>query len=227
MKVTITDNDLTNHEIEIFHDIDGNVFFKNDNTYYYLTISSKDDIELIRIDDFDSLVSVEVDIKYNKIKNALNDKSLKGKIINELTEKKDDDEYIDEDLVDINNLKYHPEDKNHYIENDNQDNSGESDIDENEVKFSFSKNAGTNIIKCITKTLDVPANYDTFIIDNFNKSVLATMHCNEESNYRISITTVGLIELNIVGTKMKSYKIIFKEKLLSCEKLNLGVSQFL
>lgn len=230
MKITVCD-ELVNHEVEIMHDIDGNVIFKNGDTYYYLTISSSDDAELVKINDFNSLVGVEVNIKYNKIKNTLNEKSLKGKIINELTEKKeDDDEYFNEEIVDINNLKYFPEDKTHYIEQDDQNNSDE--LDENETRFSFSKNAGTDTIKCITRTLDVLASYDTFVIDNFNAVVLATLRCNEESNYRISITTTGIIDLNIIGTKMKSYKVIFSksesnEKILSFEKLNLGVSQYL
>ena len=227
MKITVTDENTINHEIEISHDVDGNIFFKDNDIYYYLTISLTDDVELVKIEDFNNLISVNANIKYNTIKNTLSDKSLKGKIINQITKKENNDEYFDEDVIDINNLKYHPEDKNHYIENNNTENSDESDTEEYEVKFSFSKNAETDAIKCITKTLDVPANYDTFIIDDFNKATLTTIRCNEVSDYRISITTLGLINLNIIGTKTKSYKVIFKGMDLYCEKLTLGVSQFL
>ena len=202
MKITIPGTPYS--EIEIFHDIDGNILFQMLSTkeYYYLSISSSNDIELIKIENFDNMVDIENTIKYENIKNTSDGKSLRSKIMNKIDEESEE-EYSDEDVENEDYFKYYPEDKHYYVE---RDEGSDSDIEEYDSKFLFSKCGDDTVLECLKKTLDAPANYDTLVFDDVNKMTLATLECNDKSNYRVTLLTSGMAELNVVGSKIRRYK---------------------
>lgn len=219
MKISVSDSLNNKSDVELFHDVDGNIFFRIDNSeYYYLCISSSDDLELVEVENFNSLVNTENKVKYENIKNTSDEKSLRGKIIKKIDDNEDDNEYSDDEIVNEDYFKYYPEDKNYYVERSEQ-----SDDEDNDIKFLFSKSGDDSVLECLTKTLDVLANYDTLIIDDLNKLILSTLECNEKSDYRVKILLTGVIELSIIGSKIKKYKPIFSyendKKKLSLQKI--------
>lgn len=219
MNITIpNENDKTKTiKANLYHDIDGNVYLKLDNAFFALFINTDDDIEFIEMTNYNSLPKVEQNISYSKIRNTYEKNSLKGKIIKELEETNynEEEDEIENEGYYTTKYKSYPEDKLFTVEdettnNDNHD--GDDDLNEKyENYYKFSKTGDKDIISCLDRTLDVLANYDTFIINDGDLYVLGALQGIEKSPYRISFFTSGKITLNIVGTKIKLYDLEFQK----------------
>lgn len=220
MKLTIGDKNIT-----ISHDIDGNLFFDEGNNKYYLTISKDNELEMVKIENLDSLKSVENKINYSKLQNT-NEKSLRGKILRQI---EDIEEDSDDDFVE-DKYKYCPEDKTYFVDSTATDEYGEYDdyneydedsyldIDFSSQRFIFSKSGGDSFINYSNVTLDVLSSYDTLVVDDVNNMTLATLECTSKSNYRVILYVTGGICLNTIGSLMKSYDFIFVDGILGLKK---------
>lgn len=218
---------------EVLHDVDGNIILVVDDIYYFLTIDRNNCPEWIQINDVNNLPSTIDSIKYNKIKNIEEDKSLKHKIINEIDDKNNNDESYDKHYDENNDAfkyKFYPEDKSYVVENvadnnDNNDDNEEDCYDDFTVqKFKFSKNGDDLILEQWDKTLDVSAIYDTFILDD-NSRILTVIESDEKSMYRISFYKSGKLDVNLVGSNIKNYCIKYKieENNISIICVNKGI----
>lgn len=215
MKITLrndTDNELK-LECQFWHDICGNLYLKVLDKYFILMISGTDNIEFLEVLNYENLTKVENNLKYSKIKNTYEKNSLKGKIVKEMEE--DDDDEIDEDGYYQNKHKVYPEDKLYTSENTNEEQNDDDDEFENEecddytTYYKFSKFGENTVISCLDRSIDVPANYDTFVINDNTSYVLTTLESNEKSPYRVSLFSNGKILLNVVGSKMNTYDLSY------------------
>ncbi len=229
-------NDKTNKELSLecifYHDINGNLFLKIQNKYFVLFISSTDDIEWIELNDYDSLPQVNTNIKYLAIKNTYEKNSLKGKITKDLEEENNnDDDDVDEDLDGVtyyqNKYKSYPEDKLYVTQEETIDDNQEETIDDLECYYKFSKFGDESVITCLDRSLEVLANYDTFIMNNNTSYVLTTMQASEKSEYRVSLFTTGKMILNIVGSKLKCYDLYYtlseNNVIIICDNINTKI----
>ena len=235
-----TNTDVTISDLNpiLYHDIDGNIILtiidKDKLLYFFLTIDNKDNLEWVRIEDYNRLPLVDSSHKlhYNNIQNSNAKYSLRGKIIDKLEEEDEDKEIYSDEDIDADEYKvkykYYPEDKLYFtstISDDtiHHDTESESDddytynINNNDTcKFKYSKDISikNDVLTCLDRTLNFPANYDTFIFDENSKMILITLESSEKNHYRIIITH-NHIELNIIGTMKKiftsSYLIIDSE----------------
>lgn len=197
---------------DVCHDTNGNVFIKiNDDNIHFLTIDRDNNLEFVKIENMDIFIDPEeTKLKYKKIKNFADENSLRGKIKSQFDEDDNEIEYSDEEEDDETKHYYscHPENRLYY-ENDDYVNPEENMEYTDEVydqqEFTFSK-SGDEVLECLTKKLEIPATYDTFVIDDLHSMVLLTMQCNEKSEYRVSYLTSGLFTLNIIGSNIKTFK---------------------
>lgn len=214
-------------ECEFYHDVSGNLYMKIQNKYFVLMISASDDIEWIEVDNYENLPTVENSIIYSDIKNTYEKNSLKGKVTSELDEQNnnEDDEYVDEDGYIQNKHKVYPEEKL-YTKEENNDENVDEDYEQFELQnhYKFSKFGNEAIIKCLDRSLEVLANYDTFIMNNNTSYVLTTLQAIEKSEYRVSLFVSGKMLLNVVGTKLNTYDLYYENKAdsfeVKCEKLH-------
>lgn len=221
-------NNLNNNdriEVSVHHDICGNIFLKHNQSYYCLTINQNDDIEFTEFVNFKpdekqsdkSNKSNKFSLNYSNIINTYEKQSLKGKLIKEL-----DDQNYDEDEDEIENegryitkYKSYPEEKLYVTDKSNQsnqpnDNSELNDeyVDEYyEPHYKFAKFGEKAMIPCLNDSLDDLAIYDTFVLNENTSCIHLTLQSEEKSSYRISILTNGTFILNIVGTKIKMFKL--------------------
>ncbi len=222
-----------------YHDICGNLYIKAQDKYFMLVISITDDIEWIEISNYENLPKVNNNISYSGIKNTYEKNSLKGKVTKELEENDDDDE-LDEDGYYQNKHKVYPEEKLYVTDNtnnsntenninsdDNNNNDNDNDdldSDELENYYRFSKFGNDSIITCLDRTLDVLANYDTFVMNNNTSYVLTTLQAAEKSEYRVSLFISGKMLLNVVGTRLNTYDLYYTNKdnelLIICDRLH-------
>lgn len=238
MKIKVSNNDdKTNKSLELecvfYHDINGNLFLKINDKYFVLFISSTDDIEWIELHDYNSLVKINTKIEYSEIKNTYEKHSLKGKITKELEEDNADEYDIDDDFDPDgqayyqNKYKAYPEEKLYTTQEEPVDDSEIQNIDDLESYYKFSKFGNDNVITCLDRSLEVLANYDTFIMNNNTSHVLTTMQASEKSEYRVSLFTTGKIVLNVVGSKIKCYELHYKlnenDITIVCNKINTKI----
>lgn len=222
MKIIINNtNKESDEKIEgiLCHDNVGNVFLEISNSYYLLLINAENDIEFIEVCNFDNLPSnYEQSIPHMnyEISNTYDKNSLREKVIKDLEEHNSDDE-LDEDGYKVTKYKNYPEDKL-YITNtkDIQRKDEYDDYDDyTEPKCIIAcckENNTTNILPLINKTLENPPVYDFLVIDEESKQVLKTLELDEKAGYRITIFTSYKIVLNIVGSKLKMYNILFSRE---------------
>lgn len=254
MKIQIFNYDFKNNlvdslECTFYHDINGNLFLKTNDKYFVLFISATDDIEWIELNNYQNLVEVNSTIKYSSIKNTYEKKSLKGKITKELEDDGENDDNVDETDEQIyykNKYKAYPEEKLYIIQDettngaiatdgtneideidDIYDDMNNADADGMEVYYKFSKFGDESVIKCLDRSLEVLANYDTFIMNDNTSYVLATLQASQKSEYRVSLFVTGKMLLNIVGSKIKWYDIYYKKNdtdiSIICENSNTKI----
>lgn len=189
----------------LYHDVDGNLYININNNninneYYYLRIDKNDDLIFEHIECFDNLIEVNAKdiINYNTIKQNQNPFSLENFVSRKIEENEDKEDNNSDDGA----QNYYPEEKYYYIDENNSNNN--SDSEESEYKFS---KFGDEIIKCLDRSLDSPSEYDIFILDTSTMKVLFTSESNQKNPYRVTINLSNIFELNIVGSKVKSYHI--------------------
>lgn len=182
-----------NNKLEILHDINGNIYITQE---YLLMIDNKNNLELLKINK-NLLFDKNNNIKYNKIIKTDCIYGLKNKTIDYIENNLDTDEINEDEQNDINNFIYYPEDK--YYKTEDID-----IIDDDNCYFDFFGTCNCSDIKLDT------ALYDTIIINGGLSStnvLFRSKLINDLAIYRITIYTDGFIKLNIVGTKIITYKL--------------------
>lgn len=208
MKINISDNFNKNICGEYFHDIDGNIYLKIETNYYFLYINMHDELEWGEIQNFDKLRNVDSNIKHSKINNTNNNKSLRHKLLEKIDDDnetiRENEEYTiyDEDEDYENMIKYYPEKKLYYIENDNDN----SDSDE----YIFAKYGNVDLIKCLSKTLDTESLYDTIVFDQQTKTILFTIESKNCNSYKVTLNFDGTMTLCLIGSLNKIFKTKYK-----------------
>jgi len=199
---------IDNEKYEYFHDMEGNIFLLFNFKYYLITIDNNDNMELLEIENIDIFNDTTGIQKYGNIKNT-NDKNtntLRKKIIDELDKEKENDDLLsDEDEYDDEyktKYTYLPEEKLYFTEH--SDDEIDEYYEQNCKIYKFGNDA---IMKCLNKTLDSPSNYDTLVIDKNTNIVLFKIESIYGNSYRILLYRTGEIELNIIGSKKKLFKI--------------------
>lgn len=227
MKISICNEENQSIPIEYFHDVDGNIYLKLESDYYFLYINAKDELEWEKIENFDKLQNVHNNLKYSKINNTNEKRSLRYKLLEKIDDDneklKEDDEYAsgDEDEEYKNMTKYNPEKKLYYIENEKIHNSDSDDISDNDEEYIFGKYGDTDIIKCLSKTLDSSSLYDTIIVDQKTNMILTSIESKDDNAYKLILNLDGTIGLNLVGTSKKTYITKYKANKLVCEIISV------
>lgn len=228
MKISIYNEENQSILIEYFHDIDGNIYLKLDPNYYFLYINAKDDIDLEKIENFDKLNNVNNNLKYSKINNTNEKRSLRHKLLEKIDDDneklKEDDEYAsgDEDEEYKNMTKYDTEKKLYYVENEKMHNGDSDDISDNDEEYIFGKYGDTNIIKCLPKTLDSSSLYDTIIVDQKTNMILTSIESKDNNAYKLILNLNGTISLNMIGSSKKTYITKCKAGNLVCEMIGVA-----
>jgi hypothetical protein len=185
-------------------DSTGNLYIGN----YWVYINRDDELSFMKLD---SLTFEKPDI-FNKLGNQ----QLKGKMIDDEIEialnTGDGNNFMDEE--DQNNVQFfinNPETKYvNYIEYEatNEDNSfyiinGEYKLAKNNYKFDNS-------------------NYEIYFVDSHtNSTIFYTQIINDNPFYRITVNTDNTVKLNIIGTKIKTFKLNFDDNLnINSELIN-------
>ena len=213
-------------ENNIYYDINGNIFIKYKDNYYWLYIDRNNSPNLDMIDDIQVLQQQSNDIKFDKIK--YNQNKLKNKILNDSNSGENKisslESCIDEDNIDdavIIADEYFPEDKDYYVEKNinpdktseflaNLEQDSEQDSEQNleQEEFKFYRYDNTNYINYLGFAFDTQSVYDTLIINK--DSVVMKLESNTDSAYRITINNNKII-CNVVGESMRTYRCIFDE----------------
>jgi hypothetical protein len=202
---------LYNRMEQFEYDDNGNIYIcdKNNHNIYILNIDSNDDIKLEKIinkiyNDNETVVSP---IKKITTKNDLHMKSM-AEAINEINENEFEDynqEQIEELTNTYNNFVINPEYK--YYNDEEIELSDEDCYDDDEPnKFVFYGNLNKS------KLLYDPAFYESIILDGNqqNSQLYFRTHLyNNQPFYRITFFSNGIINLNIIGTKINTYQINF------------------
>ena len=195
--------------MNLAYDGNGNIYvFKNDD-YYLININKDDDIELEKIiNKHNDSTKIELN-KINK-QNSLHIKTIEN-AIEELEEyDNDDDKDKFNDIYDkYNSYIYNPEQRFYHDDDDNDD---EEDYDytsfiEKERTIKLYAIAISNIINKTDFSFDIPV-YESLIIQGdigMSNLVFRTQIQNDQSLYRLTIYTSGIILLNIIGTKITKY----------------------
>ena len=216
----VSTNNNSNIDVELFYDVKGNMFVLFNDKYYKIYIDKNDNLTLELINNIGNLYDIsDVDYKFNSIKHTFDPSSLKGKILNEIDNTDNvSEESFDDDNNDYNNnkinLKYYPEDKYYYTEN-NADNCSDDEQfpDGEDAIFNISNFNEMSYVEQLYKTFDSPSIYDTIIIDNklSDNSIVFTLECDTKLPYRLTINTSGLFMLNLVGLNMKYFNLHYND----------------
>jgi len=185
-------------------DLAGNLYIDN----YWVYINKDDELDFMKIDN----LSFEKPDKVVSIKNQ----NLKARMIDDEIENVlksgDGNNFIDED--DENNVNFYvnnPETKYvNYIEYDN-------DNDEISNDSYYMLNGSYKLAKN-NYNFD-NANYEVYFID-INIVTFYTQIINDNPFYRITVSTDNYIKLNIIGSKIKTFKLILDNCIPRIELVN-------
>lgn len=193
-----SDIDNSNVDSLLYHDINGNVYIVVNNLHYMIDIDKHNDISIENVN-LEDLYKFSTDnIIFKKISHT-EFSTLKKKTLEKIENDSESDQ--DENYQNFKqNIKYLNEDKYYYSEYEYEE------CNDDDEKFDFYKN-NDNTIKLINYGSEVPAIYDTFIRDK-DKNVIASLIFNNENGYRISLYD-DIIELNIIGDKIISYRLYY------------------
>lgn len=213
-------------------DSNGNIYFEYNNDSYMIYINRDDQIDFEKINKkeiiqtIDSIESNTVKLnseKYDKIekKNKLQVKAIESAIEEfdtneEFTKLKDDDDYMQQfgDYIYNPELKYYDE----IIENDNDDSDEEDepilagidireDNEEDNVKYNDEYKIKIYGDLKKSKYSFSYSNYEVILIEGDLSStnvIFRTQH--QLPSYRLTIFTKGYCILNIIGTKIVTFK---------------------
>ena len=183
-------------------DLAGNLYING----YWVYINKDDELGFMKIDN----------LTFDKPKNIINVKNqnFKAKMIDDeiknVLNSGDGNNFIDED--DENNVNFYlnnPETK--YI------NYIDYDQDENTIDSYYMLNGDYKLAQN-NYNLD-NANYEVYSIDN-NIVTFYTQIINDNPFYRITISSDYSIKLNIIGTKIKTFKLIIENCIPRIELIN-------
>ena len=185
-------------------DLAGNLYIDN----YWVYINKDDELDFMKIDN----LSFENPDKVVSIKNQ----NLKARMIDDEIENVlksgDGNNFIDED--DENNVNFYvnnPETKYvNYIEYDN-------DNDEISNDSYYMLNGSYKLAKN-NYNFD-NANYEVYFKD-INTVTFYTQIINDNAFYRITVSTDNYIKLNIIGSKIKTFKLILDNSIPKIELVN-------
>ena len=197
------DND-TKINVIVCYDKCGNIYFQYEEDYYFLMISDEA-ITIEQSHNMKKLLGHSQDVLLGKLKNSCDEKSLKGKILNKLEseENKDNDTESESDEQIETNERFFPEQKYYYHE-DIEDN----ELNEEEFKFYVE---GESVLKYLDVDLNAFANYNTIVMNPHTKIIEMTLESNMlDISYIMTIYTTGQIDLNIIGSKRKSFILSYK-----------------
>lgn len=203
----------------IKYDNNGNLYLLKNDVLYTFDINKNDEIELFKINKqnikFNQNKIDDINIKYKPIfkQNILHIKSIEN-AIQELNEENNDDEKDKfNDIYDkYNTYLYNPEQR-YYHENDDDINENHTTDDEYDTTFDKRKIKFFGNINNLIKDIcfDIPI-YEILLIDGnefSNNLIFRTEIINDQTLYRITIFTSGIILLNIIGTKINKYSFNF------------------
>lgn len=202
-------------KIDVFvcYDNCGNIYFKYENDYYFLIIGDDDTPIIQQSHNMHRLLGSGQKIKLEKLKNSCDEKSLKGKILNKLEENKDDEsgsESEEEHETEFERSeRFFPEQKYYYHDDVEQDLIDSENIDENE--FRFYSSGDSSFLQYLDIALDSPANYNTLVMNPHTKIVEMSLENTETNAYTLILYTTGQIDLNIIGSKRKSFKLTYQD----------------
>ncbi len=195
------------NEITPIFDITGHFYMEYNNNVFELSVNNKNELEIYQIfnnDNFQFEVNEKANFTIGNLNLLSNSNTLKSKVIREYIKDKSenpDEEYeSDEELdtstmEDINNkMTYYPEDLE-IEENINID----EDFLEN--KFNFYGNLNKSML------LFDPPCFETLVLGDLMQVIFRTSIKNNQPFYRITFYSNNTIDLNIIGTKIKSYSI--------------------
>lgn len=195
----------------VCYDNCGNVYFKYDNDYYFLLIGDNDIPVIQQSHNMERLLGTAQAIKLEKLKNSNDEKSLKGKILNKLEKIAEEDDENDNSDSETEgetegerNDRFFPEQKYYYHDELEED----DEIIENEFKFYSS--GDTSILQFLDLELDSPANYNTIVMNPHTKIVEMSLESVETNAYILILYTTGQIDLNVVGSRRKSFKLSYQ-----------------
>ena len=181
----------------------GNLYIDN----YWVYINKDDELDFMKIDN----LSFEKPDKVVSIKNQ----NLKARMIDDEIENVlksgDGNNFIDED--DENNVNFYvnnPETKYvNYIEYDNNDEISNDSYYMLNGSYKLAKN---------NYNFD-NANYEVYFKD-INTVTFYTQIINDNAFYRITVSTDNYIKLNIIGSKIKTFKLILDNSIPKIELVN-------
>jgi hypothetical protein len=204
----------------IRYDINGNLYLKKDDDIYMVDINKDDEIIFEKINKNNFKLNTNL-TEFNKKKNkpifkqnVLHIKTIEN-AIKELNEENDDDEKDKfDDIYDkYKSYMYNPEQR--YYHDNWSDNGSDNESDNKSDEDKIIKGYGgyeEGLIDDIY--FDIPS-YEILIIDDINfmsgnqltnNLVYRTEILNDQALYRITIHSSGIIYLNIIGSKINTYK---------------------
>lgn len=202
----------TKLEVVVCYDNCGNIYFKHGNDYYFLMIGENDIPVIQQSHNMERLLGTAQAIKLEKLKNSNDEKSLKGKILNKLEKnaEEEDEENYNSDSESENeteierNDRFFPEQKYYYHDEIEEDEI----IYENEFKFYSSGDTG--VLNFLDLELNSPANYNTIVMNPYTKIVEMSLESIESNSYVLILYTTGKIDLNVIGSRRKSFNITYQ-----------------
>jgi hypothetical protein len=205
-------------DITICHDNYGNIYFKHDKNYYFLVVGNDDNLEIHQTYNILKMMNHGEVLTFGKVKSSNDEKSLKGKILNKIEEEKtqveeekNEDVLTDDEDETERHEKYYPDDKYYYY--DDQPDEEEVDEEDDTNEFKFYKSGDTSILEYLDIIMDSPSNYNTLVMNPFTKVVEMSLESNISNDYILIIYTNGQFDLNVVGSKRKTFKLSYVDSI--------------
>lgn len=195
----------------VCYDCGGNLYLKYENDYYFLLVSDNT-IEFHQSNNMQKLLGNAKEIKLKKLKNSNDEKSFKGKILNTLEKQKNVDSDSEEETEPERIARFFPENKYYYHEEESED-----EYEQEENEFKFYTNGDASILKYLDLDLESPANYNTLVMNPFTKTVEMTLEIGGTNAYVVIFYTNGQIDLNIVGSCRKSFRLLYLKNPEYCD----------
>ncbi len=197
---------------QLHYDDNGNIYITNKNTgdIYMLSIDRDDNLVLDKIINKQYNDNTNISpIKKNKKQNDLQIKAIHDAITEfNQNDLEDYDENQIQEIADrYTEYSINPEYKFYNHDDDDQDNLSDSDNDSTcyddnqENKFNFYGNLNKSML------LFDPPCFETLVLGDLMQVIFRTSIKNNQPFYRITFYSNNTIDLNIIGTKIKSYSI--------------------
>lgn len=211
----INDNSVKEN-VNVCYDNCGNIYLKHNEDYYFLMIGENDTIIIQQSHNMKKLLGNAKEMKLKLLKNSNDEKSLKGKILNKLdkstqensdTESESDGEETEYERND----RFFPEQKYYYHEITEDD----ENLYEDEQNFNCYSSGDVGILQYLDTNLNSYANYDTIVMNSHTKIVEMSLESSEANAYILIIYTNGQIDLNVVGSRRKVFKLTYQQNTIT------------